>query len=74
MTIATDRSLALMGTHCAGVGCEHDELAESGLEPVAPHARTSARHRRSASGRRVRVVTLQAIDSEHPHHSNALLG
>jgi hypothetical protein len=74
MAIAPDRNAALLGTHCAGVGCEHDELAGSGLEPVAPHARTSARHRRAASGRRVRVVALQAIHAEHANHRNALLG
>jgi hypothetical protein len=74
MTIASDRTVNLLGTHCAGIGCEHDELAESGLEPLAPHARTSARHRRATRGRRVRVVALQAIDPEHSHHRNALLG
>jgi len=74
MTIAPARQVALLGTHCAGVGCEHDELAESGAERPAPHARTSARHRRAASGRRVRIVTLQTIDREHAHHRNALLG
>lgn len=74
MTIASDRNALLLGTHCAGVGCEHDELADSGLEPPAPHARMSARHRRAASGRRARIVALQAIHPEHAHHRNALLG
>ena len=45
----------VQGTHCAGIGCEHDELAGSGLEPVAPGARTTARHRRALRGRRVRL-------------------
>lgn len=43
------------GTHCAGIGCEHDELAGSGLEPVAPRARATARHRRASRGRRARL-------------------
>jgi len=43
------------GTHCAGIGCEHDELAGSGLEPLAPRARTTARHRGASSGRRARL-------------------
>jgi hypothetical protein len=51
------------GTHCAGIGCEHDELALSGLEPTAPRARTTARHRGAASGRRVRVRLTDIPDS-----------
>jgi hypothetical protein len=62
------------GTHCAGIGCEHDELAGSGLEAVAPNARTTARHRRSSSGRRVRMVSLQLVHSQHAHDRDALLG
>ena len=62
------------GTHCAGIGCAHDELVASGLEPVAPGARTIARHRRSSSGRRVRVVSLQSIHAEHAHDRDALIG
>lgn len=45
---------AMHGTHCAGVGCEHDELAGSGFEPLAAGARSTARHRAATSGRRVR--------------------
>ena len=62
------------GTHCAGIGCAHDELAAAGLEPVAPGARATARHRRSSSGRRVRVVPLKSIHAEHADHRDALLG
>jgi hypothetical protein len=54
------------GTHCAGVGCEHDELAGSGFEPVAPGARTTARHRLAASGRRVRLQLATAPVSARP--------
>jgi len=43
------------GTHCAGIGCEHDELLGSGVEPAAPLARTTARHRRSVNGRRAHL-------------------
>lgn len=69
----------LHGSHCAGIGCEHDELAGSGVEPLAPNARTSARHRAAASGRRVRLVTrrpdsLQPIHAQHAHDRDALLG
>ena len=62
------------GTHCAGIGCEHDELAGSGLEALAPSARTTARHRRSSSGRRVRMVSLQLVHSQHAHDRDTLLG
>ena len=62
------------GTHCAGIGCAHDELAASGLEPAGAGARTTARHRRSSSGRRVRVVSLQPIHTQHAHDRDALLG
>jgi hypothetical protein len=48
------------GTHCAGVGCEHDELAGSGFEPLAPTARSTARHRSGRSGRRARVQLASA--------------
>ncbi len=84
MTLLTDVP-PLHGSHCAGIGCEHDELAGSGLEPVAPHARTAARHRGASSGRRVRVVSLRsgalqapdelrAINAQHVHDRDALLG
>ena len=46
---------SLHGTHCAGIGCERDELAGSGLEAVAPGARTTARHRLASRGRRARL-------------------
>ncbi len=65
---------AVNGTHCAGVGCEHDELAASGLEPAAPGARTTGRHRAASSGRRVRLVSLQPIHAQHAHDRDALLG
>jgi hypothetical protein len=54
------------GTHCAGVGCEHDELAGSGFEPVAPSARTTARHRRASSGRRARLQLAAVPASPRP--------
>lgn len=54
------------GTHCAGVGCEHDELARSGLEPAAPGARPTARHRGATSGRRVRVELRDIPESPRP--------
>ncbi len=73
MTITTEVPV-VHGTHCAGIGCEHDELAESGLEPAAPGARTTARHRGASSGRRVRVVSLKPVHSEHAHDRHALLG
>ena len=73
MSITTEVPL-INGTHCAGIGCEHDELAGSGLEAVAPSARTTARHRRSSTGRRVRTVSLQLIHSQHAHDRDALLG
>ena len=78
MTLLTEVPL-LQGSHCAGIGCEHDELAGSGLEPVAPSARTKARHRAAASGRRVRVVSLQPdalqpVDAQHAHDRDTLLG
>ena len=72
MTIAAEFPM-VHGTHCAGIGCEHDELAGSGLEPVAPGARTTGRHRGSARGRRVRVVSLQPIHAEHAHDRDSLL-
>ena len=73
MTFTTEVPL-VHGTHCAGIGCEHDELAGSGLEPVAPTARATARHRRSSTGRRVRTVSLQLVHTQHAHDRDALLG
>ena len=73
MSITTEVPL-INGTHCAGIGCEHDELAWSGLEAVAPRARTTARHRRSSTGRRVRTVSLQLVHSQHAHDRDPLLG
>jgi len=54
------------GTHCAGIGCEHDELAGSGLEPLAPGARATARHRGASSGRRVRLRLAAVAESPRP--------
>lgn len=74
MTIAVDRVVSALGTHCAGIGCEHDELAESGFEPPAPQARVGARHRRGPNGRRVQIVSLQPIHAQHSNNRDALLG
>ena len=73
MTLLTEVP-PLHGSHCAGIGCEHDELAGSGLEPPAPSARATARHRAAVTGRRARVVSLQPVDAQHAHDRNALLG
>ncbi len=73
MSITTEVPM-VHGTHCAGIGCEHDELAESGFEPRAPGARTTARHRGSSTGRRVRMVSLQLVHAQHAHDRDALLG
>jgi hypothetical protein len=76
MTMPADRTATpqqplplLHGTHCAGIGCEHDELAESGFEPVAPRARSSARHRGAASGRRVRLQSVIPATPRGAAHS-----
>jgi len=61
---------AVPGTHCAGVGCEHDELAGSGFEPLAPGARSTARHRGGRSGRRARAQLVGVPASTRlPAHS-----
>jgi hypothetical protein len=58
------------GTHCAGIGCEHDELAGSGFEPLAPAARSTGRHRGGRSGRRARVqLAGQSVSSRPAAHS-----
>jgi hypothetical protein len=77
MTMPSDRAATLFvpvpvvrGTHCAGIGCEHDELAGSGLEPVAPGVRTTARHREASSGRRVRLqLAAVPVSSRTAAHS-----